>query len=97
MNGLFTALLDRFPVLHRALIGEPVVLVTDGKEQERCMKREGIDREELMAALREHGVASIQDVRLAVLEVDGEISVVPKEGGTVHRMRHRRFRGLRAS
>jgi uncharacterized membrane protein YcaP (DUF421 family) len=48
-----------------------------------------------MAGLREHGVASLDEIRLAVLEVDGTISVVPKEA-QVHRT-HRRFRGLRTT
>jgi uncharacterized membrane protein YcaP (DUF421 family) len=48
-----------------------------------------------MAALREHGVAELKDVRLAVLEVDGTISVVPVEA-QVHRT-HRRFRGRGAT
>ncbi len=94
MNRLLTSALDRFPSLHRALIGEPVVLITDGRPRWERMRREGVDRDELMAALREHGVEGMNGVRLAVLEVDGTISVVPREG-TVHRTR-RRFRGMRA-
>ncbi len=94
MNRAMTWLLDRIPALRRTVVGEPVVLVTDGHPLWKRMQREGIDREELMAALREHGVADLEDVRLAVLEVDGEVSVVPRQG-TVHRTR-RRFRGLRA-
>jgi uncharacterized membrane protein YcaP (DUF421 family) len=95
MNRGLSLLLDRFPSLRFRTIGEPVVLVSDGSARWQQMRREGIDRTELMAALREHGVASLDEVRLAVLEVDGEISVVPREGGTVHRTR-RRFRGLRS-
>jgi hypothetical protein len=95
-NRALTYLLDRFPAFRTELIGDPVVLVSDGCALERPMKQQCIECEELMAALREHGVADLEDVRLAVLEVDGEISVVPKQGGTVHRTR-RRFRGLRSS
>ena len=35
--------------------------------------------DELMEALREHGVVEVQEVKLAVLEVNGTISVIPKE------------------
>ncbi len=94
MNHALTSALNRFPSLHKALVGEPVVLITDGRPRWERMRREGVDRDELMAALREHGVAGVDGVRLAVLEVDGTISVVPREG-TIHRTR-RRFRGLRA-
>jgi uncharacterized membrane protein YcaP (DUF421 family) len=46
------------------------------------LRREGIDRETLLAALREHGVSEIEDVEMAVLEIDGSISVVPVTAGT---------------
>ncbi|HET8630909.1 MAG TPA: YetF domain-containing protein [Thermomicrobiales bacterium] len=95
LNRLFTWLLDHFPALERRMVGEPVVLVSDGVPRWSRMRREGVTREELMAGLREHGVASLDAIRLAVLEVDGTISVVPKEA-QVHRT-HRRFRGLRTT
>ena len=37
-------------------------------------------------AAREHGMSSISEVKLAVLEIDGTISIVP-EGSEVHRVR----------
>ena len=91
VNRAFTWLLTHVPELERRMVGEPVVLLTDGQIRWNCMRREGVDRDELLAALREHGVAELEDVRLAVLEVDGSISVVPREA-TVHRTR-RSFRG----
>ena len=57
--------------------------------------REGVTRDELMAALREHGVEDVGDVRLAVLEVDGDVSVVPRQS-TVHRS-HRPFRRTKSA
>jgi uncharacterized membrane protein YcaP (DUF421 family) len=50
------------------------------------MQWEGIDEEALQAALREHGVAEISGVEMAVLEIDGSISVVPV-GGTTTRVK----------
>lgn len=91
LNFFLTMLLDRFPQLEKQLSGEPAVLITDGVVQWNTLHREGITRDELMAALREHGVATAEEVRLAVLEVDGAVSVVPREA-RVHRT-HRRFRG----
>lgn len=88
MNFLFTRLLNRFPWLEKHVSGEPVVLVSDGRACWERMRREGVTRDELMAALREHGVTGMDDVRLAVLEVDGDISVVPRES-PVHRWRRR--------
>ena len=84
-------LLNRFPWLEKQLSGEPVVLIVDGEPCKDRMEREGVTREELMAALREHGVMRVEDVRLAVLELDGSVSVVPLEA-RVHRTK-RRFKG----
>ena len=46
------------------------------------LRREGLDQETLEAALREHGLAELSDVEMAVLEIDGSISVVPVGGTT---------------
>ena len=95
MNLLFTRLLNRFPWLEKQVVGEPAVLVSDGQAQWDRMRREGVTRDELMAALREHGVTRLEEVRLAVLEVDGDISVVPRDS-PVHRSR-RRFRRIKTT
>ncbi len=95
VNQLVTWVLNRFPWLEKHVVGEPVVLVSDGRVQGERMSREGVTRDELMAALREHGVTGLDEVRLAVLEVDGDISVVPRDS-PVHRSR-RRFRRVKTT
>src|SRR5439155_23878548 len=70
----------------RLIEGTPTVLVQDGKFVEPHLRKEGVDKEELEMATREHGMDSIEQVKLAVLKVDGSISIVP-EGQTVHRVR----------
>ena len=70
----------------RLIEGTPTVLVQDGQFVEPHLRKEGVDKEELEMAAREHGMESIEQVKLAVLEVDGSISIVP-EGQTVHRVR----------
>jgi len=70
----------------RLIEGTPTVLVQEGQFVEPHLRKEGVDKEELEMAAREHGMDSIKQVKLAVLEVDGSISIVP-EGQTVHRVR----------
>lgn len=77
----------RWQPLRTLMEGTPTLLVLHGRVLERNLRREGLDSELLEAALREHGVARVEDVEMAVLEVDGSISVVPT-GGTTHRIRH---------
>jgi len=61
------------------LEGEPVLLIYEGKLNRKNLERESITEEELMSALREHGVEFISEVKLAMLEIDGNISVVSKD------------------
>jgi uncharacterized membrane protein YcaP (DUF421 family) len=72
---LLNRLVSRHSWLREALEGEPVVLVQNGKVFSEPLQREGISLHELEAALRAHGVARLDEVATAVLEVDGTISV----------------------
>ncbi len=68
------------PWLERKLSGEPVVLVAHGRLLLRNMRRAEIYEDELMAAVRDQGLPDLSRVRLAVLEDNGSISIVPEEG-----------------
>jgi len=93
LNRLLAYAMNHSSGLARALVGHPVVLVNDGKLLAEALANEGITRDQVMAALREHGMARMEDVHIAILEVDGEISVVPSNA-VVHKSRHR-YRALR--
>ncbi len=69
----------RFKSLRRVMTGEPTLLIHDGKLLKGHMDRERITMEDLEAALRKSGVASVDQVRFAVLEENGQISVIPKQ------------------
>jgi uncharacterized membrane protein YcaP (DUF421 family) len=81
--ALFTALLAwlnyRFPRLRPAIEGEPVVLVENGEPIERNLRRERVTLSELESEARQQQVVSVDDIRLAVLERNGRISVIPRE------------------
>src|SRR5436190_22831241 len=68
----------RFRRLRPVLEGEPVVLVEDGKIIDRNMRRERITTAELEAEGRQQQVLAVEDMRWAVLETNGRISVIPK-------------------
>ncbi len=59
--------------------GEPAVLVRNGRILHRNMQREMVTRSELNAALRDHGLDDLSKVKVATMEINGEISVVTKE------------------
>jgi len=70
----------RWSRIRNVIEGEPVILVEDGKLIERNMKNERLTLDEVMEQARlQQGVESLDDVRWAVLETSGSISVVKKE------------------
>lgn len=68
----------RFPQIRRILVGGPLVLIKNGKIQEKNLFRAKLNFDDLMSALRLKGVALLEDVEFAVLEPRGEISVIKK-------------------
>lgn len=56
--------------------GSPSLLIHDGELVAAHMARERVTMDEIDRAMREHGISSVKDVSLAVLEVDGSISMV---------------------
>jgi len=58
--------------------GRPQILIHNGELFEDVLKREKLSRHELMAALRGAACDNIEDVRIAVLENNGRISVTPR-------------------
>lgn len=92
INWIVGRLRLRIPWLERDITGHATLLVNNGHFIEPNMRREGIDEEDVFMAMREHGVNKIGQVEIAILEVDGTISIVPKQSGAIHRTR-RRVRG----
>ncbi len=66
------------PGAQRLLEGQPTLLVHDGKFVQEHLHHEGLSEEEVLMAMREHGIDDPAEIKLAVLEVDGSISIVPK-------------------
>ena len=82
VNAVLARLSLSWPRLRHVVEGTPTLLVLHGEVIAAHMRKEGIDEETLLAALREHGVDKISEVEMAVLEIDGSISVVPTGGIT---------------
>ncbi|MDM9225654.1 YetF domain-containing protein, partial [Klebsiella pneumoniae] len=78
------------------LQGEAMPLIYKGNVNEANCKKAEITLEELEAAVREHGAKDIAHVDLAMLEVDGNISVISedfkKRSVSTHPRRHK-FKG----
>ena len=72
----------------RLVEGTPTVLVEDGQPIDPHLRREGLERQELEMVVREHGVEDLTGVKLAVLETDGSISIVPSTASVVRTRKH---------
>ena len=70
----------RFPSLKWLTTAKPVTLIKDGRFCRPAMRKALMTEEELMQQLREEGVDDVKDVRRAMLEGDGQVSVVTFEG-----------------
>ena len=96
LNLVVGQLRDRSALFRRLVQPHPTVVCQDGQWLLPALHREGVDLEDAEAAVREHGIEHVADVKLAVLETDGSISIVPKES-TIHnnkrRLRYRRRSG----
>ena len=93
INASLSALRLRGGLWGRLLEGTPTVLVEDGEFIPPHLRKEGLERSEVEMAMREHGIASVRDVKLAVLETDGSISIVPRDSPVVRTRKHiRQFR-----
>ncbi|HEY7729079.1 MAG TPA: YetF domain-containing protein [Candidatus Eisenbacteria bacterium] len=77
--------------------GTPTLLIRHGRILEANLAREGITREELLRALREHGVDAVEAVRSAILEVDGTVSVLREDEYPKTQRPHHRIHGIRRS
>ena len=79
VNYLFKYILYRFPKLSHVVQGADIMLIYKGQLNLANMNKARITRDELAEAVREHGVSEIREVDLAVLEIDGNISIVSNE------------------
>jgi uncharacterized membrane protein YcaP (DUF421 family) len=79
INTVFKYLLYHFPRFGNFVQGTELMLVYKGQMNNSNMIKARISKEELLEAVREHGVSEIREVDLAVLEIDGNISIISNE------------------
>lgn len=76
VNYLMKYLQYLFPRFSKLVQGKALMLVYKGNIDESHLQQAKISHAELMEAIREHGISTIAEVDLAILEVDGNISVL---------------------
>lgn len=76
VNFILKKLMFRFKGLNNLLQQKPEILIHNGKLEFKTLSKLGITSEELTEAMHEHGVEFFKDVKLAMLEMDGNISII---------------------
>ncbi len=96
LSYLFTWILYRFRPAEKFFEPNPLLLIHNGKIIQKNLDAEKISREELERAVREHGIEKIEDVRIAVIEADGTVSVVQETPGEkrIESFKHRRTKSF---
>jgi uncharacterized membrane protein YcaP (DUF421 family) len=78
-NGIVGQLTYRSKKIEGLVEGRPEVLIHRGKIFQKTLDHGKLSHHEVMAALRENGCSSVEEVQTAFLENDGSISVVPRK------------------
>ena len=91
VNFIFKNVIYKIPKVSEWVQGHPIMLIYDGKTIPENMKKAKVSMPELEEATREHGVESIEEVSLAVLELDGSISIVAGDHTSHFRRKRRRY------
>lgn len=76
VNFILKEIMYRSLKISKLIQGEEIMLIYNGILNKENLKRAKLSIDEIEEAVREHGVSDIKDVNLAVLEVDGNISVL---------------------
>lgn len=80
INFILKKIMFRFKWVSNLLQDKPQILIHDGKLDFKQLSRLDISHDELREAMREHGVEHFTNVKLAMLETDGNISIISGEG-----------------
>jgi uncharacterized membrane protein YcaP (DUF421 family) len=72
----------RSPRLEKLIDGVPLIILEDGRPLKDRMDKERVDEDDILTAAREiHGLERLDQIKYAVLERSGGISIIPKQVG----------------
>ena len=79
LNVLMSLLKQRWPWVDRLLDDVPIVIVENGKPLKDRMDKVRVDEDDVLDAARQiHGLERMDQIRHAILERDGQISIIPR-------------------
>ncbi|HYH56458.1 MAG TPA: YetF domain-containing protein [Anseongella sp.] len=79
LDLMLSKMKSRFNILARLIEGAPLIVVENGKPLKTRMRKSGVDEEDILEAARlNFGIMTMQQIKYAILERDGEISIIPE-------------------
>jgi uncharacterized membrane protein YcaP (DUF421 family) len=96
INFILKKLMYKYKGFGNLLQEKPEILIHNGTIEFSSLSKLNITSDELQEAMREHGVEQFSDVKLAMLEVDGNISIISGEHllKQTHYKRRRKHKSL---
>ncbi|MFH6935388.1 DUF421 domain-containing protein [Flavobacterium sp. FlaQc-30] len=79
INFTIKKLTHRYKTLNNLLLDKPEILIHNGKLDFKALSKLDISHDELKEAAREHGLEHLTDIKLAMLEIDGTISIISQD------------------
>lgn len=76
LNYLLKKLMFKNERFRNLITEKPEILIHNGNLDFAKLSKLGITNEELQEAIREHGIEKYKDVKLAIMEADGNISII---------------------
>lgn len=96
INFILKKLMYRYKAFSDFIQEKPEILIHDGTLDFKTLSKLNITSDELKEAMREHGIEYFKDVKLAMLEIDGNISIISGEKNLTqtHYKRRRKHKSL---
>jgi len=73
------SLIERdWPIFAKIVNGSPLIVVERGQVLRERMRRARLTEAEVMSVARHHGLERLSDIKFAILEASGDISIIPE-------------------
>ena len=82
LNIVMSLIKERFKFMEKLMDGVPTIIVEHGRLMQERMNTARVSRDDVMeAARRMHGLERLEQIKYAIVEVSGGITIVPQEHG----------------
>lgn len=78
MHRSVAGLKQRYPRISAMVDGTPLVILKDGQWQTKTMEQMRIQDDDVMAAARTKGIKTLDEIKYAILERNGALSIIKK-------------------